>query len=55
MPSRPFSECSVTFTPGRDVIGDQRGNADAEIHAVAVAQFLRGAPGHHVAHGIFLA
>ena len=46
MPSMPFSLCSVTFMPCGNVIGHQRGNADAEIDIKAVVQFPRGARGH---------
>ena len=41
MPSMPFSDCSTTLHAGRNVVGHQRRNADAEIDVVAVAQFLR--------------
>ncbi len=44
MPSRPFSDCSVTLMSVGNEVGHQRRNADAEIHVVAVAQLLRGAP-----------
>ena len=43
MPSRPFSDCSITSMPGRDVVGDERRHADAEVDVEAVAQLLRGA------------
>ena len=42
-PSIPFSDCRTTSMPSGNVIRDQRGQADAEIHVVAVAQFLRHA------------
>ena len=35
--------------PGGKIIRDQRRQADAEIHVVAVAQFLRHAPRDHFA------
>ena len=42
-PSMPFSDCRITSMPGGNVVGHQRGRADAEIHVVAVAQLLRHA------------
>src|SRR6266536_4178534 len=57
---RPHAEHAVLalqadVDAGRDVVGDQRRNADAEIDVVAVAQFLGGArrhlfagPGHQI-------
>ena len=50
MPSRPFSDCSTTSMPRRNVVGDQRRDADAEVDVVAVAQLLGGAARHQFAH-----
>jgi hypothetical protein len=48
MPSMPFSLCSQTSMSGRDEVGHQRGQADAEVDVEAVLQFLGGARGHLV-------
>ena len=49
MPSMPFSLCSVTVMPVRDIVGDQRRDADAEVDVIAVLQLLRGPRRHLVA------
>ena len=38
MPSKPFSDWRVTSIPSRDVVRDERRDADPEIDVVAVAQ-----------------
>ena len=43
-PRMPFSDWRMTSMPARDVVGDERRHADAEVDGVAVAQLLRGAP-----------
>ena len=45
VPIRPFSDWKNTLRSVRQVIGDQRRNADAEIDEVAGPKFLRDAPG----------
>ena len=37
----------------RNVVRDERRNADAEIHIIAIAQFLGGASRHKLAHRVF--
>ena len=49
MPSMPFSLCSFTSMPSRDVVRHQRRDADAEVDVEAVLQFARGARGHLIA------
>ena len=36
MPSRPFSDCSITVMPSRDEVGHERGDADAEVDVEAI-------------------
>ena len=53
MPSRPFSDCNVTFMPSGNMMRHQRRDADAEIDIVTVAQLLRSALCHQFADRIF--
>jgi hypothetical protein len=48
MPSSPFRLQRHLHSRG-DVVGDEGGDADPEVHVVAVAQLPRRALGHHLA------
>ena len=49
MPSTPFSLCRKISRSLRQVVGDQRRQADAEVHVGAVGDVARDARGHLVA------